>query len=206
MMKKLKIDASLFMVFCRDGEGNLWFMHGDLSSGLGASKLPDGMSDRREFEFMVEQALDRKQFLLLHKALAKPGNFWDIALSIYGVALRPDTVFYREISLGTTESAGLLPPNKQEPAASTKKHIKIVGATCHYKTNTITLVGATDNTKKFVNQIHDELWFKDIHLERTTFCGVSHSTGLGPSCAVQFQLLPGPKLRQVVRHLLGKFK
>lgn len=161
-MKVFNPESVLYMVLCRDELGHIWYLKGDLRSGIKAGRVGDDdhkIKPHLYFAGMAIRAIDLFQFKALHRALGdkRIDAWWQTTAPVYGVKLLPDSVFYRSISM-KTQTPTIVPHHKQKQKQTMKSRvITICGSTVHHKTNSITLVGQTDKALNMGIQVVKEV-------------------------------------------------
>lgn len=206
---KAVFNATLYIVFCRDTNGNLYVLHGNKRSGVYASRLnADHMRARNQFDTVHDHGMDRREFLALHKALETETNLWEPKAEGVSHTLLRDTVFYRQLCLSTRSTE--VNEHHRMPVKKTPQFYHITGATCHYRTTTITLIGQSKGSElgceSFVHQIYREAAKQGWKVEHHTVTGTRRTKELGVECTVQFTFQIGTLISRVRKHMLEVFK
>lgn len=210
---KIIFNAVCYIVLCRDTDHNVWVLHGTTRGGVYATRIDACvMQGVEQFNVPHDYGMDRKDFQLLHKALATQLQIWE-PNSQRGATLIKDSVFYRKLSL-VSAPADLVEHHKAATAVAKikarndKQAYEISGATCHYRTTTLTLVGKREgigmDAQSFINQVFHECEAKRWKIEYT-FEVSKRLTNSGSEVAIQVTFQIGTKISSVRKHLLNVF-
>lgn len=206
-MRTVQLRATTYVVLARDANRNLW----RLSSFRGqiiAVQLPTALnSDHAIMHSAAAWSMTRPEFYRLHKLLteANAPTWWANTERQYGIMLDPTSVMYRELHLSSTPMA--LRPPSLEVKAPHSSYVRITGSTLHRKTNSIELVGATNEPQVLAAQVFKEMVDVFKLTPNYTFGKLEHGID-GPRQTVEFHFggPSDPSQWEIRKYLINKFR